>query len=305
MTSGACPQEDEVRKPALGRGLDAILGSTRTLAGSVDPDEHAAKSGEPLVVPIERIAPGRGQPRRHFDETTLEELAGSIRANGILQPLLVTETNGRFELIAGERRLRAATRAGLDRVPVIIKRDISADRMVEMALIENVQREDLTPIEQARGYQRLIDDHGYTQEQLALRIGKSRTAVTNSLRLLKLPKEICELLDQGALGEGHARALLALRTAAQQVRLAARIVKEQLSVRQVEDLVRRSQDVAPRTVSPATASPVESALRAAEQSIGRRLATRVRIRGTPTRGRIEVEYYSRDELDRLIERLGT
>jgi ParB family chromosome partitioning protein len=251
------------------------------------------------------VVAGRAQPRRRFEEDSLDELAESIRANGILQPLLVTEVEGRLELIAGERRLRAAARAGLDHVPVLVRRDVSVDQMVELALIENVQREDLTPIEQARGYQRLLDDHGYTQEQLALRLGKSRVTVTNSLRLLKLPREVCDLVDQRALSEGHARALLGLRTAAQQIRLAARAVKEQLSVRQTEDLVRRALQTPERVATAPAAARVESALRAAEQSMGRSLATRVRIRGSAGRGRIEVEFYSADELNRLIERFAT
>lgn len=294
-----------MRKPVLGRGLDAILGSARAVVDPVEPVAQEATVGEPLYVAVERISAGRAQPRRHFDEDALNELADSIRANGILQPLLVKPVNGRYELIAGERRLRAASRAGLDRVPVVVKTDVSDDQMVEFALIENVQREDLTPIEQARGYQRLLDDHGYTQEQLAIRIGKSRVAVTNSLRLLKLPREICELIDAGALTEGHARALLGLRTAAQQIRVGGRVVKERLSVRQTEELVRRMQDVVAKPASAPGTSPVESALRAAEQSIGRCLGTRVRIRGSAARGRIEVDFFSPDELNRLIERLGT
>ena len=294
-----------MRKPVLGRGLDAILGSARTMEVA-DAATSRDGAGEALYVDLEKISPGRAQPRRHFDDSALDELADSIRANGVLQPLLVTETNGRFELIAGERRLRAAARAGLERVPVIVRNDVSTEQMVELALIENVQREDLTPMEQARGYQRLLDEHGYTQEQLAVRIGKSRVAVTNSLRLLKLPREVCDMVDHGVLSEGHARALLALKTAAQQIRVGARVVKEHLSVRQTEDLVRRlQQGVGERAEAASVAPPVESALKAAEQSMGRGLGTRVRIRGSAVRGRIEVEFYSPDELNRLIERLST
>ena len=172
-----------MRKAGLGRGLDAILG-TGSRAAATQEVADESEDGAPLSVEIEKISPGRAQPRRHFDEDALAELADSIRATGILQPLLVTEAQGRYELIAGERRLRAAARAGLATVPVIVKRDVDTDALLEMALVENVQREDLTPIEQARGYQRLIDEHGYTQERLAQRVGKSRAAVTNALRLL-------------------------------------------------------------------------------------------------------------------------
>lgn len=297
-----------MRKPALGRGLDAILGTAR--AGGAEggavaiADEREETAGAPLFVDIERVMPGRGQPRRRFDEEALDELAASIRARGILQPLIVTESKGSYELIAGERRLRAAARAGLDRVPVIVKRDVETSELAELALIENVQREDLTPIEQARGYQRLIDEHSYTQEQLAQRIGKSRVSVTNSLRLLKLPTDVCTFVDEGKIAEGHARALLSLPTAAQQIRLAGKIARQGLSVRETEEIVRRVQRVrqaAPRTPA---ANEVASAMRALEQELGRRLGTRVRIRGGATRGRIEIEYYSQEELDGLSERLG-
>ena len=292
-----------MKRPALGRGLDAILGSPRLVADAeVEPD--AQGSGEPLLVDVDKISPGRGQPRRRFDETALDELADSIRANGILQPLLVTESLGRYELIAGERRLRAATRAGLEKVPVIIRRDVRADQLVELALIETVQREDLTPIEQARGYQRLIEEHGYSQEQLAIRVGKSRSAVTNALRLLKLPREICDLVDQGQLSEGHARTLLALKTAAQQIRLAGRVVRDAMSVRQTEELVRRLQETAPPSEATRPQTQVESALRSVEQTLGRSLGTKVRVRGGGERGRIEIDFYSQEELNRLITRLG-
>jgi ParB family chromosome partitioning protein len=290
----------------LGRGLDAILGAaSRVSAAQEEEDGYEVEAGGPLSVEIEKISPGRAQPRRHFDENALAELADSIRANGILQPLLVTESAGRYELIAGERRLRAAARAGLATVPVIVKRDVATDSLLEMALVENVQREDLTPIEQARGYQRLIDEHAYTQERLAQRLGKSRAAVTNALRLLKLPREVCELLDDGKLSEGHARALLGLRTAAQQIRLAGRIVRKGWSVRQSEELVRRLQDAGPAIPSArAVPTPAATAMHAVEQNLGRTLGTKVRVRGSAARGRIEIEYYSADELDRLIERLA-
>ena len=296
-----------MRKPGLGRGLDAILGATARATPASDTHVDVQPSGTPLLVEVERISPGRGQPRRHFDDAALAELADSIRANGVLQPLLVTENQGRYELIAGERRLRAATRAGLAKVPVIVRRDVSEEALLELALVENVQREDLTAIEQARGYQRLIDEHGYTQERLAQRVGKSRAAVANSLRLLKLPREVCDLVDDGKITEGHARALLGLRTAAQQIRVAGRIVRKGWSVRQTEDLVRRLQQViarAPRDANPGT-NPVATAIHAVEQNLGRALGTKVRIRGSATHGRIEIDFYSGEELQSLIERLAT
>jgi len=304
MSGFGLREEEEVRKPALGRGLDAILGGSRPTPEPIETVVSTAKAGAPLTVAIERILPGRAQPRRHFDEDALGELAESIRANGILQPLLVIERDGHYELIAGERRLRAATRAGLERVPVVVRNDVRDDQMVELALIENVQREDLTPVEQARGYQRLLDEHGYTQEQLAVRIGKSRAAVANSLRLLKLPREVVELVDKGSLSEGHARALLTLGTATQQIRAAGRVIREALSVRQTEDLVRRLQQMAGAQQPARPANAADTALRSVEQNLGRSLGTKVKIRGAAARGKIEIEFYSQDELNRLYDRLA-
>ena len=306
-----------MRKPGLGKGLDAILGGAGGQAAEPMPRAaiapttrsgaaaQAGQAGEPLLVDIERISPGGGQPRRHFDENSLEELASSIREQGIVQPLVVTEVEGGYALVAGERRLRAASRAGLARVPVIVKRDVRPEELVELALVENLQREDLRPLEQARGYRRLVDEHGYKQEDVARRIGKSRAAVANTLRLLTLPREVCDLIETGSLSEGHARALLGLRVAAQQIQLAGRIVRKALSVRAAEELVRAVQDGGQQSAAKKGPSgQVATAVRAVEQNLTRTLGTKVRIRGTGARGRIEIEYYSQDQLNGLVERLG-
>lgn len=312
-----------MRKPGLGKGLDAILGGSVGAAGetaepgarpasvparptkSTAAAEDAGKAGEPLLLDIERIRPGSGQPRRHFDENSLEELACSIREQGVVQPLVVTEVDGGYALVAGERRLRAASRAGLARVPVIVKRDVRPEELLELALVENLQREDLRPLEQARGYRRLLDEHGYKQEDIARRIGKSRTAVANTLRLLTLPREVCELIETGSLSEGHARALLGLRAAGQQIQLAGRIVRKALSVRAAEELVRAAQDGGKASPTKKGAGgQVATAVRAVEQNLTRTLGTKVHIRGTSARGRIEIEYYSQDQLNGLVERLG-
>jgi len=293
----------------LGKGLDAILGE-RSVPKVSDASRHASTTeispaGGPLQVPIERISPGKGQPRRHFADDALEELAASIREKGILQPLVVTAGSGGYELIAGERRLRAAARAGLDTVPVIVRRDVADDELLELALIENIQREDLTPIEQARAYQRLLDDYGYTQEDVARRVGKSRAAVANSIRLLGLPSRVRDDVDSGVLSEGHARALLGLPTAAAQIQLAQRIARKGLSVRETEEVVRAEGQHRTSVEGTKKAHTNGSAdLKALETRLTRTLGTKVRIGRVGKRGTIRIEFYSDEELDRLVRTLG-
>lgn len=301
-----------MRQP-LGRGLDAILGGVPERA---EPERRPVPSeppptppqgeqkGKPLMVPIERVVAGRGQPRRHFDDAQLEDLAASIRANGILQPLVVVASPGGYELIAGERRLRAAARAGLDKVPVVLHEPAADAEMLELALVENIQREDLGPLERARAYERLIETHGLTQEEVARRIGKARTTVANTLRLLGLPQPVLDAIEQGLLSEGHARPLLALPTATRQIEAMQLVARKGLSVRETEELVKEwtaaSGQAPARGGKPSrpTASPVES-------DLSRRLGTKVRLRGSDRKGRIEIEYYSQEELMRLIDFLSS
>jgi ParB family chromosome partitioning protein len=298
-----------MKKPALGKGLDAILGPRR----ETTPETESTRRGEAperhdrlLFVDIEKVSAGRGQPRRIFRDTAIDELAASIREKGIIQPLVVTQSPGGYELIAGERRLRAAARAGLARVPVIVNAEIEPGELMELALIENVQREDLMPMELARAYQKLIDQHHYTQDQLAKKIGKSRTSITNTLRLLALPEPVRQVLEQELITEGHARALLGLPTAALQISVCRTVVRKSLSVRETETLVRSETGHDEPAGQPSAAKPVRQAnpdLAAVEARLERSLSTRVRIRGDAAKGRLEVHFFSRDELEGLIERL--
>ncbi len=299
-----------MKRQALGRGLDAILGTEDGPGNGGLPNAtrherpvaSPAPSGTALEVPIENVRPGSGQPRRRFDDAALDELAASIKEKGIIQPLVVADTSDGYELVAGERRLRAAERAGLTRVPVVIRERAGDSELLELALVENLQREDLTPLEQAGGFERLIADHGYTQEELAKRVGKSRAAVANTVRLLALPGMIKEALESGMLSEGHARALLGLATAAEQIKAARQVMRKNMSVRQTEDLVKSASTRPARKSASTAAASVDPAL---ELSLTRALGTKVRLRGSTGKGHIEIDYHSVDELTRLAEKLGS
>ncbi len=280
-----------VKRKALGRGLSALI------PASPASESRGGAGGEFFLCPIERIQHDKGQPRQYFDDTRLEELAVSIREQGVVQPLLVRPLrDGNFVLIAGERRWRAAQRAGLHEVPVVI-RNVSDQQAFEMALVENLQRQDLNPVEEAQAYRRLIDEHGYTQEQLADRLGRDRSTVANSLRLLKLPDPVQEALIAGALSAGHARALLGLEKPTAIREALKKIIGRELSVRQVEALVRQLK------TPPSPRPPAASAnVRDLEERLTRSLKTRVKVVTTKKdEGRIEITYSSLDELDRLLE----
>ncbi len=282
-------------RKALGRGLSALIpgGEPRPAPGA---------GAEYFFCPIERIQHAKGQPRQYFDEARLEELAASIREQGVVQPLVVRPTrDGKFVLIAGERRWRAAQRAGLHDVPVVI-RNVSDLQAFELALVENLQREDLNPIEEAEAYRRLCEEHGYTQEQLATRLGRDRSTLANSLRLLKLPEPVQQALVAGALSAGHARALLGLEKPAH-VKEALRLIEAQgLSVRQTEALVRRLRQAGTKPPPP----PRSANIRDLEERLGQSLKTRVHLHAlSQDKGRIEIAYSSLDELDRLLEVLLT
>lgn len=307
-----------MRQP-LGRGLDAILGGAPgTSAPAAEPRPPAPapaaagqaaptggeQKGNPLLVPIGSVVPGRGQPRRNFEDAALEELAASIRENGILQPLVVAVTNGSYELIAGERRLRAAAKAGLERVPVVFRGGASEAEMLGLALVENLQREDLGPLERARAYERLMQTHGLLQEDIARKIGKSRTTVTNTLRLLGLPQPVLQAIEEGKLSEGHARPLLALPTATRQIEAMQAVLKGGLSVRETEELVRDWSEGAPARARAAERRE-KRAPGPVETNLTRALGTRVRLRGGMKKGRIEIEYYSQEELTRLVDLLSS
>jgi ParB family chromosome partitioning protein len=275
-------------RKALGRGLDSLL-KTKPAA--------AAKTAEPGVeqVPLKNIRPNPLQPRHHFDETALAELAESIRTQGVLQPVLLRPAKGGYELIAGERRFRAAQRAGLTEIPALV-RVVNDEKALELAIIENLQRDDLNPIEQARAFQELANRFNLTQEQIATRTGKERSSISNFLRLLKLHPEVQQQVEQGQLGMGHARALLSLDPETQRT-FAQRIAEQGWSVRQVEERVA----ILLQPAAPAAPKPRDPNVRAAEQDIARALGTRVHIRDRKNRGTIEIEYNGLEEFQRIFE----
>lgn len=282
-------------RKALGRGLEALF------PGPTDAGPHPGPP--PPVeqwVALHEIVPNPEQPRRHFDEEALAALAESIRRHGLLQPLVVRRVAGRYELIAGERRLRAATRAGVEKVPVMVREARAEDRL-ELALIENVQRENLTPLEEAEAYRHLIDQYGITQDEIALRVGKSRPTITNTMRLLGLPDAVKALLENGELTAGHARAVLSIEGVTEQVAFAREISAGRVAKNDAERLA------AARRTRPAKRArsvvPADIHLRGLAEELTRGLGTRVRIARRARGGSIEIEFYSDGELDRLVERL--
>ncbi len=302
MTNGI----DKQRK-VLGKGLSALLPQRpRELAPPVAAAAAPAlsKPPGPATLLIDAIHPNPVQPRTVFQAERLEELAASIRANGIIQPLIVRSHQGQFQLIAGERRWRAAKLAGLTEVPVVIQ-DVAEPRMLELALIENIQREDLNPIETAHAYDRLRKELGLSQEEIGQRTGKDRTSIANALRLLNLPPVVQLLLAEHRVSMGHARAILGLRSAEEQVEVAEKAAAQGLSVRQVESLVQeRTSDRTKGKSANRREAPVDPNVKAAVDQLERVLGTRVRIvELSEARGRIEIEYYSQTELDRLFEQI--
>ena len=278
-----------MNRKALGRGLGALLSSDRTIDVGVEPSE----------VEIDSIVPGPMQPRTNFDEAALEGLAESIRAHGIVQPLLVRRRGEGYELIAGERRWRAAKLAGLTRVPVVVK-EVPDDSLLEIALIENIQRENLNAIEEAQAYKKLIETVGLTQEALALRVGRDRSYITNYLRLLRLPDDLQQLVIEGRLSTGHARTVLALEHVDQQRRLARQIIDGGLSVRATELLVKKATQEKPAK-KPPTAQSVDPNVKAAETKLRRVLGTQVKILQSAEsgKGKIEISFFDTRDLDRI------
>ncbi len=286
------------RRQALGKGLGALIPQKS------QPDAEGGRRGV-LRVAIEDVRPNRSQPRKSFDDATLDELAGSIKEHGLMQPVLVRRNGAGFEIIAGERRWRACQRAGLDSIDVIVK-DLADDSSFEWALIENIQREDLNPIEEAEAYRRLLEMADLTQEQLAVKVSKDRSTIANSLRLLKLPDEVRRQVIAGALSMGHARALLALDDVDAMVRMGRDVVKKGLSVRETERRVRSAR--ASAQTPPADdrfqfLPGGEPAVKRTQESLRRSLGTRVRILPSGKRGKIEIDYGDADELQRLVDKL--
>jgi len=279
------------KRKALGRGLNALLPAAPTGGERAVPE-----------VPIEQIIPNKYQPRSNFDPELLQELAQSIKANGVVQPVIVRKTGNQYQLITGERRWRAAKLAGLKTIPAVI-RDVSEFKQLEWALIENIQREDLNPIEEASAYAALVEDFSLTQEEVAQRVGKDRTSVTNYIRLLKLPAEIREMIQNQQLSMGHARALSSLEKEKDQIEAASRILKDQLNVRQTETLVRnwktKPKKSARKTIEE---SAIDPNVKAAEQKLQELYGTKVMIRAdTDQKGRIEVHFQNTEDLIRIFE----
>jgi ParB family chromosome partitioning protein len=277
------------KRPALGRGLSALI---------PDAPKAPATAERAFDIDSDLLRPNRFQPRTALDDARIDDLARSIKSNGIIQPIVVRKAEDGYEIVAGERRWRASQRAGLRKVPVVV-RDIPEERMLAAALIENIQREDLNPLEEAQAYRRLADDYQLTQEQIADAVGKDRSSVANYLRLLKLPAEVRANVGSGALSMGHARALLSLTDEAAQLRVSRDIVTRNLSVRETESIVKKAQqpDV------PREEPPKDVHTRTAEDKLRFALGTRVRIVRKGKGGRIEINFQSEDELNRLYEQL--
>ncbi len=294
----------------LGKGLDALIPSgISSSSGSANSNKakedrsSEKKSGE-TIVNITKVEPNREQPRKNFDEDALEELAESIKQFGLLQPILVQDRKTYYEIIAGERRWRAAKRAGLKEVPVIIK-NLTEQEIVEISLIENIQREDLNPIEEAQAYKRLLTEFNLKQDEVAERVAKSRTAVTNSMRLLKLCDNVQQMIIDGMISTGHARALISIEDPEQQYTVAQQIFDEKLSVRDVEKLVKNLNQPPKVKKAITTDKSLESVYQNIEENLKQKLSTKVSItpKGNGT-GKIEIEFYSHEDLEKLMDLLS-
>lgn len=299
------------RTGGLGKGLDALIPNkvggaanetSKKTRSAVKKDKTVSekKPAAERLVKISSVEPNLKQPRRHFDEDALLELSESIKQYGVLQPLLVSDKKDYFEIIAGERRWRAAKMAGLKEVPVVVK-EFSTQEIVEISLIENIQREDLNPVEEAMAYKRLIDEFHLKQDEIAERVSKSRTAVTNSMRLLKLDSRVQQMMVDEMISAGHARAILAISDPEQQYNAAMKVFDEKLSVRETEKLVKSI--LTPTKKKPVVSNPTEDAIyESLEEKMKGITGTRVFIhRKKNNKGKIEIEYYSRDDLDRIID----
>ncbi|MBR3393903.1 MAG: ParB/RepB/Spo0J family partition protein [Firmicutes bacterium] len=291
------------KKRGLGRGLNALIGADVEIAS----EENEKKAENPVqaavvLLDIRKIDPDSAQPRKNFDDEALEELADSIKAHGILQPLIVQKKDeDRYQIIAGERRWRAAKKAGITEIPALVK-EYAPEEMLEISLIENIQRENLNPVEEAKAYRRLVEEYSLKQEEIAKRVGKNRTTITNSLRLLGLDDEVLSYLVSKDLSAGHAKALLSVRSKERQIALARKAVKEGMSVRKLEALVQEKpkQIALVEPLNPAEEIVYKDITRTLQNALG----TKVSIVRGPKKSKIEIEYYSEEELERLVELLS-
>lgn len=284
------------KKRGLGRGLDALLGGSTPVEAGADASPQA-----PTELAVASIQPNPNQPRTRFAEDELESLAESIRSQGLIQPIVVTPEGGSWTILAGERRWRAARRAGLDTVPVVVRERVSEQQRLELALVENLQRSDLDPIEEAEAYRTLREEFGMSQGEVAQSVGKARSTVTNSLRLLRLPDEVRDLLAEGRLSAGQARPLLALQSAAQQRELAQEAVEVGLSARELEQRVSRAAPAPEPKKKSSSKSDVHA--RAAEERLTQALQTKVQIFRRGAGGQVRIHFHSEEELMRLYETL--
>lgn len=307
------------RKSGLGKGLDILIpqGVMKTDDSEKKTEQEKKRNADihteekltaDFEVKISLVEPNKEQPRKYFEENALKELADSIKQHGIIQPLVVVKKDEHFEIVTGERRWRAAKMAGLKTVPVVVK-NLTEQQIMELSLIENLQREDLNPIEEAMAYQKLMQEFNMTQEELSQKVSKSRTAIANTVRLLKLDEGVKELLSNGKISNGHARSLLALENPDEQYDIAMRIVEEGLSVRQTEELVRQMNEPQIKDEkNPKEKDPLEEKIRLVYQNyediLKRIMGTKVNIKKKKDdKGKIEIEYYSMDELERLLDLL--
>lgn len=275
-------------KKGLGKGLGALIPMLE------EKDEKNVQEIE-----IDKIRPNDRQPRKNFDEEKIKELASSIKEHGVLQPVILRKISGGYELVAGERRWRAAKLAGIKKIPAVVK-DLTDAEVMQIALIENLQREDLTPLEEALAYKKLMEEFGMTQEELATRIGKSRSQIANTVRLLNLEEEIQEMINQGKITAGHARALLSVPDAKERIKLAKRIAEENYSVRETEEMTKVLSVKAGKGAGKRK-EEINPALIHVTEQLQKALGTKVKIKGSEKRGKIEIDFYSEDELERIIE----
>lgn len=288
-----------VKRGGLGKGLDSMIPPKATSkAVAFKAEENATtKTGE-TILKINDIEPNKKQPRKFFNEEALQELSDSIKQHGIVQPLVVAKQKDYYEIIAGERRWRAAKLAGLKEVPVVIK-DYTPQEIMEVALIENIQREDLNPVEEAKAYQNLIKEYNLKQEEVAERVSKSRSAITNSLRLLKLDDKVLAMLMEESITSGHARALLAIDDVEKQLEIAEKIVRDKLSVREIEKLVKAINNPPKKTEIKELKN--DFVYRDIEEQLKQKIGTKVKIsRKSENEGKLEIEYYSQDELEKIV-----
>lgn len=281
------------RKGGLGKGLESLMGGADAEVSAITPSS---------TLPLSQIKPNKGQPRKKFDQQSLEDLSDSIKKNGVLQPILVRKKGANYEIVAGERRYQAAKLAGLEEIPVSI-REISDDEVFQLALIENLQRSDLNPIEEALGYRKLIKDNGFTQEQLGKILSKSRSAIANSLRLLDLPQEVQDMMADGKLTAGHARAILAVAGEEGKLKLAQKVLEQGLSVRQTENLAPLFSGNNETGEKPRR-EPVPQSFKRAQRQLRLALDTNVKVKRVRNKNKVEIEFADEEELAQLVDRLS-